>query len=227
LMLRTPPKTVINFSPNYETIARLFRDYDVLIDKCGDDKEAIPTDAVPAAEKDLAPLRYSQLGEQIKTYQPFDISTLISLLQVPHLDIEAEIAKRSDRPLTEFDWQVVRQRVTVAQRWLQDYADEEEKLVLYLDRVPDRAQEITLAQKAYFQQLIQNLEVAPNWDGEELQTLLFSTAKELEFSQKDAFQAIYLCFLGKDKGPKAGSLLSYLDKSFAIARLKEVVQNQY
>jgi lysyl-tRNA synthetase, class I len=217
LMLRTPPKTVINFSPNYETITRLFRDYDALIDKYGaeNSQEAI-------ADKDIAPLVYAQLDDEIKHYQSFDISTLISLLQVPHLDIEAEIVKRSHQPLTELDWQVVRQRVTVARKWLQDYADEEEKLVLYLDKVPDRAQEITTAQKTYFHKLIANLETYTNWDGEELQTLIFSTARELEFSQKDAFQAIYLCFLGKDKGPKAGSLFSYLDKSFVIKRLQEV-----
>ena len=33
LMLRTQPRTVINFAPNYETTTRLFRDYDTLINK--------------------------------------------------------------------------------------------------------------------------------------------------------------------------------------------------
>jgi lysyl-tRNA synthetase class 1 len=32
-MLRTQPKTVISFAANYETITRLFRDYDALIIK--------------------------------------------------------------------------------------------------------------------------------------------------------------------------------------------------
>jgi lysyl-tRNA synthetase class 1 len=217
LMLRTPPKTVINFSPNYETITRLFRDYDTLIEKY---------QATEMEEKDKAPLVYSQLEEltdnKVSTYQGFDISTLISLLQVPHLDIEAEIVKRSPKALTEFDWQIVRQRVEVARKWLQDYADEEEKLVLYLDQIPDRAQEITDSQKNYFHKLIQNLESTDNWDADPLQTLIFSTAREIEVPQKDAFQAIYLAFLGKEKGPKAGSLFSYLDKSFVLKRLNEV-----
>jgi len=174
--------------------------------------------------EDLVPLVYSQLNtaEKVECYQPFDFSTLISLLQIPHLDLEAEIAARSAKPLSDRDWEVVRDRIRVGKKWLQDYADEEEKLVLYLDQVPDRAQEITAAQKSYFHQLIANLQAYTNWDGEELQTLIFSTAKELEFSQKEAFQAIYLCFLGKEKGPKAGSLFSYLDKSFVIQRLQEV-----
>jgi lysyl-tRNA synthetase class 1 len=217
LMLRTPPKTVINFSPNYETITRLFRDYDTLI---------IKSETPDLEEKDKAPLIYSQLeteSNQISTYQAFDISTLISLLQVPHLDIEAEIIKRSPKTLTEFDWQIVRQRINVAQKWLQDYADEEEKLVLYLDRIPDRAQEITEPQKIYFRKLIQNLEAITDWEGESLQNLIFATTKQVEISQKEAFQAIYFAFLGKEKGPKAGSLFSYLDKSFVLKRLNEVL----
>jgi len=215
LMLRTPPKTVINFSPNYETITRLFRDYDTLIEKY---------DSLEQKEK--APLIYAQLEEvsdRLPTYQAFDISTLISLLQVPHLDIEAEIVKRSPKTLTEFDWQIVRQRVEVARKWLQDYADEEEKLVLYLDQIPDRSQEITESQKSYFHKLIENLESSDNWEGEPLQTLIFSTAKEVDLPQKEAFQAIYLAFLGKEKGPKAGSLFSYLDKSFVLQRLNDVI----
>jgi len=223
LMLRTPPKTVINFSPNYETITRLFRDYDTLIEKYEVDR----CGANELEEKDKAPLIYAQLEELSEdkplTYRSFDISTLISLLQIPHLDIEAEIAKRSPKALAEFDWHIVRQRVEVARKWLQDYADEEEKLVLYLDKIPDRAQEITEIQKNYFRKLIQNLETTTEWQGDPLQTLIFSTSKEQELSPKDAFQAIYLAFLGKEKGPKAGSLFSYLDKSFVLKRLNEVL----
>jgi lysyl-tRNA synthetase, class I len=32
--------------------------------------------------------------------------------------------------------------------------------------------------------------------------------------------------LGKERGPKAGALLSYLDRSFVISRLQAVVQSQ-
>lgn len=215
LMLRTQPKTVINFLPNYETITRLFRDYDTLVGKC----------TQPDANlEELVPLTYAQLGEAIQPYQSFDFSTLISLLQIPHLDIEAEIAKRSYEPLSDFDWQIVNQRIAVARKWLQDYADEEEKLVLYLEAVPDRAKELTADQIAYLEKLIVHLEAEDSWDGESLQTILFATAKELELQQAIAFKAVYLSFLGKERGPKAGSLLSYLDKAFVIRRLQDVIQ---
>jgi lysyl-tRNA synthetase class 1 len=220
LMLRTQPRSVINFSPNYETITRLFRDYDTLIDK-------YQADTVKDAKalEDLVPLIYSQLNtdEQVSGYQAFDFSTLISLLQIPHLDLEAEIAERSDNPLSDRDWEVVCDRIRVGKKWLQDYADEEEKLVLYLDSVPEKASTLTTEQVTYLEALATNLAGDINWEGEELQTLLFSTSKQVEVSQKSAFAAVYYTFLNKERGPKAGSLLSYLDKAFVIQRIQDAI----
>lgn len=221
LMLRTQPRTVINFAPNYETITRLFRDYDALVEKYQSQAEA---NYEQPESQDLMPLFYSQLDDEIKTYQPFDFSTLVSLLQVPHLDVKEEIAQRSSKPLSSCDWQVVEQRVSAARKWLQDYADEEEKLVLYLDKVPQKASELNQEQVSYLEKLVKNLENVADWEGEVLQTTLFATSKELQIQQAIAFKAVYLSFLGKERGPKAGALLSYLDKSFVITRLRDVIQ---
>ncbi|MGV2389539.1 MAG UNVERIFIED_CONTAM: hypothetical protein LVR29_18670 [Microcystis novacekii LVE1205-3] len=70
LMLRTQPKTVINFAPNYETTTRLFRDYDSLADKY----QALSADAQQesALPEELMPLFYSQLDGVMKFYHPFD-----------------------------------------------------------------------------------------------------------------------------------------------------------
>jgi len=222
LMLRTQPRTVINFAPNYETITRLLRDYDTLIDKYAENPGTQEDNG--ELTKDLMPLFYAQIGNEIKPYNSFDFSTLISLLQIPHLDIKEEIAKRSPQALSEFDWQIINQRIASAQKWLQDYADEEEKLVIYLEQVPDKVQDLSPEQVSYLEKLAENLEQVENWQGEELQTVLFSTSKELEIKPAGAFQAIYLSFVGKERGPKAGALLSYLDKPFVITRLRDVIK---
>jgi lysyl-tRNA synthetase, class I len=221
LMLRTQPRTGINFAPNYETTVRLFRDYDRLIDKYQTLAPELQQES--ALPEELVPLLYSQLDGVIKPYHPFDLSTLISLLQVPHLDIRAEIIKRSTQPMNEYDWQIANQRIEVAQKWLADYADDEDKLILYLDRLPEQIQDLTQEQVNYLQQVAHNLANIPEWEAEVLQTALFATAKEVEMAQPVAFKAVYLSFLGKERGPKAGALLSYLDRSFAIERLEDVV----
>jgi lysyl-tRNA synthetase class 1 len=168
-------------------------------------------------------LFYAQLGNEIKTFQPFDFSTLISLLQVPRLNIQEEVVQRSLQPLNEYDQQIINQRIAAAKKWLQDYADEEEKLVLYLEQVPEKANDLNSEQVAYLQKLIENLQDIGNWEAEELQTIIFSTTKQLGVQQPMAFKALYLSFLNKEKGPKAGGLLSYLEKSFVISRLQDVV----
>lgn len=222
LMLRTPPKTVINFAPNYETITRLFRDYDALNDKYKTEVEQ--SDESPELSKDLLSFVYAQTQEDVKTHQPFDLSTLISLLQIPHLDIKQEVEKRSEQPLSDADWEMVDRRIAVAKKWLEDYADEEEKLVLYFDRLPDRVTELNPQQVDYLQQLVENLQQLEQWDGETLQTTIFSTAKEIGMKPGKAFPTVYLSFLGKTRGPRAGNLLSYLDKSFVVGRFKAVIE---
>jgi lysyl-tRNA synthetase, class I len=221
LMLRTPPKTAINFAPNYETVTRLFRDYDVLIDKYRNLPDSEREEA--NLHEDFMSLFYAQTEGTIEPYQPFELGTLISLLQVPHLQIDSEVEKRAVTALTDRDRAVVGTRIAVGKKWLSDYADEEEKLVLYLDSIPEKAKEISPEQIVYLERLATNLENFDTWEGEALQTLLFSTAKEIEMSQPLAFKAIYYAFLGKERGPKAGPLLSYLDRDFTIKRLREVI----
>lgn len=223
LMLRTQPKTVINFAPNYETTTRLFRDYDSLIDKY----RALSADAQQESSfsEELIPLFYSQLDKVIKPYHPVDLSTLISLLQVPHLDIRQEIERRSTQLLSEYDWQVANQRISVAQKWLEDYADEEEKLVLYLDQIPEQVKDLTQEQVDYLKKLVYYLDNLKTWEAEDIQATLFLTAKELEMQHPLAFKAVYLSFLGKERGPKAGSLLSYLERVFVINRIQDIVNS--
>jgi lysyl-tRNA synthetase class 1 len=215
LMLRTPPKTAINFSPDYENITRLYRDYDTLFEKWEQGTAKKP--------EELVPLVYAQLEDEPKPYQTIDFSTLISLLQIPHLDIEAEIDRRTPNPMSDHDWQVTRNRIAVAQKWLDDYADDEEKLVLYMDEVPEQVNQLDSDQITYLNQLASTLENLGDWDGDELQTALFSTSKQMGLGAKQAFSAVYYAFLGKERGPKAGNMLSWLPQDFVVSRLKAVV----
>jgi lysyl-tRNA synthetase, class I len=217
LMLRTPPRTAINFSPNYETITRLYRDYDALLGKY------LPAGELP---EELMPLLYAQPNGTIQPFHPFDFSTLISLLQLPHLDINNEVERRRPAGWNEADRHQVAQRIRVGRKWLADYADPEEKLELYVDSLPATASQLEPVQIGYLHRLIPALEAQEPWEGEALQTTLFAVSKtpELGITQPIAFQAIYRCFMGQDRGPKAGALLSYLDRALVIQRLRDAIE---
>ena len=100
---------------------------------------------------------------------------------------------------------------------------EDEKLVLHLEALPEKAKSLTPEQVAYLDRLRENLDAIEEWEGETLQSTIFSTAKAAGIKPGNAFKAVYLSFLNKERGPRAGSLLSYLEKSFAIARLQEAI----
>jgi lysyl-tRNA synthetase class I len=59
--------------------------------------------------------------------------------------------------------------------------------------------------------------------GEAWQALIFGTAKELSMPAGEAFKAVYLAFLGRPNGPRAGWLLASLEPGFVTQRLREAV----
>ena len=50
---------------------------------------------------------------------------------------------------------------------------------------------------------------------------VYDAAKESGLQPKDLFQALYLILLGKNSGPKLGSLIIAFGKGKCIARIKE------
>jgi len=73
-----------------------------------------------------------------------------------------------------------------------------------------------------YEKVLEYIEVQKNIDGQEFHTKLHEIRKEIEIEPKDFFSALYLSFLGKESGPKAGWFLSVLDRNFLTKRLKEV-----
>ena len=60
--------------------------------------------------------------------------------------------------------------------------------------------------------------------GDAWQTLIFASAGGQELPARRAFEAIYLAFLGRPNGPRAGWLLASLDAEFVLRRLDEAAE---
>jgi lysyl-tRNA synthetase class 1 len=58
-------------------------------------------------------------------------------------------------------------------------------------------------------------------DGDAWQAAIFETATEGGLKPGKAFRALYLAFLGRPNGPRAGWLLAKLEPEFVVARLRE------
>jgi len=57
-----------------------------------------------------------------------------------------------------------------------------------------------------------------------LQVSLYELAKQVQIPTKDAFAAIYIAFIGKTHGPRAGMLLAKFGKEKVIGRIREVAK---
>jgi len=145
-------------------------------------------------------------------------------LQIPSVDPVAEAERRKDAPLTPAERKDLELRIALARIWLERWAPDEARF----DVVPDLP-EISLSetQRRYLgavKELIGKVR-----DPEALQQELYETAKRVGVVgadgkvSRDAFSAIYLAFLGKPSGPKAGWLLTTLTDDMVRRRLDDAV----
>jgi len=209
------PKRQIDFDPDGDTIPLLFDEYDRLAEKYwgdADDDQARLFEYIHTDETE-------QLLEQ--RYLP-RFSLIAFLVQMPHMDIAAEVARMKEAELSSADIQELELRVTYSKKWLAEHAPEQYKYELQEDTVPEEAHTFDAEQKAALQKLAVAVEAMTTLDGQELHTTLHDIKKETKIEPKKLFSAIYLAFLGRTSGPKAGWFLSVLPRTFLLERLREV-----
>jgi lysyl-tRNA synthetase class 1 len=86
------------------------------------------------------------------------------------------------------------------------------------DALPEAAAALDAEQRAFLATLAED-DAARS--GDDWQTAIFATATSGGLPAGRAFAALYLSFLGRPNGPRAGTLLASLDRAFVIDRLRE------
>ncbi len=149
-------------------------------------------------------------------------SQVAFIVQMLHLDLEEEVAKLKGSALTDADRAELAERAEYAARWIETCAPE--KFVFTLQNIlPEAAKNLSEVQKKALLSLkayIESSTAMPS--GEDMHSKLHALKEEVTISPADLFSAIYLAFLGKGYGPKAGWFLSVLDRKFVLKRLEEV-----
>ncbi len=96
-----------------------------------------------------------------------------------------------------------------ARNWAEEWAPDEMKLrILSREEAREAASSLDDEQRRYLVEVAERLDGED--DGETLQNLLYSTAKELGVKPKKAFGAIYTVLIGRKSGPKAGQFIAGL-----------------
>jgi lysyl-tRNA synthetase class 1 len=149
---------------------------------------------------------------------------LALLAQIPGVDIPARVAAEKGDALTDREAALLDERLRAARAWLDAYAPDEARIAVRIDALPEQAAALTGEQRAFCVALADAADVADAEapaDGEAWQGLIFRVASDCGLGAGAAFRALYLAFLGRTNGPRAGWLLAGLDRAFAVARLRD------
>ncbi|MBD3279297.1 MAG: lysine--tRNA ligase [Candidatus Pacebacteria bacterium] len=207
---------VIDFDPQTMAIPDLFDEYD--------QAAQIFWQQEPGDERLGRAFELSQLKTVPKAHFLPRFRDLALWMQHPELDLAEEFEKIKGSALTKPELQVLADRQHYAQLWVNRYAPAEYQLGA-TSEIPAAAKQLSAAQKKYLQQVDQLLDSQANWDPQELQQQLFELAKKT-LGARQAFQAIYLAFLGKKSGPRAAWFLLEIDPKLRKQRIKEVQKKQ-
>ena len=221
LFLRPKPNTAIEFDPDgTDAIPRLFDESDRLATATAgrEVRGELPPDhervfAMSLVDPD------ADLAAEAAAYRPA-FSHLALLEQIPGIDVLERVTAETGEPLTPRELEILDERRAAARAWLDTYAPERARLTVQRDALPPAAAVLDEAQRAFLEALATGVE-AGDWDGETVQTAIFGTASALDLPAGRAFIAIYVAFLGRPSGPRAGWLLAALDRDFVIRRLRE------
>jgi len=221
LFLRPKPNTAIEFDPDgTDAIPRLFDESDRLAAATAgrEVRGELPADHERVFRYSLVEPD-ADMAAEASAYRPA-FSHLALLEQIPGVDVIERVTAEKGAPLTDREGTLVSERRVAARAWLEAYAPETARLTVHHDALPPAAADLDDAQRTYLAALVPALE-AGEWDGETAQAAIFATAKELDLPAGRAFAALYLAFLGRPSGPRAGWLLAALDREFVTRRVRE------
>lgn len=206
LMLSRRPNQQVNFSPEKQTITNLFNQ----LDRTRQQAAGGDADARTLLELCGAPVVVS----------PLDFGLVTTFLQIPRADLYEEGAKRKGAPLDDAERADLAERMDAGRYWLANYASEDDRVTV-LDDLPAGVAGLTDAEKGFLHVLADVL-AATEWAEKPLQAATYDAARQTPIPQPAAFRAFYQALLGRDSGPRAGSLISVLEPGFVLGRLREV-----
>jgi len=151
------------------------------------------------------------------------------LAQVPGVDVMDRVRDEKGSALDAAEQAIVEERLRSARAWLETYAPDRARIEVRPE-LPDEASTLDEPQRAFLEALAASAASPPSAAGEPLrggdawQAGIFAVAAAHELAAPRAFEALYLAFLGRRNGPRAGWLLAGLEPGFVVARLRDAAK---
>ncbi|MFH1391247.1 MAG: lysine--tRNA ligase [Candidatus Diapherotrites archaeon] len=171
---------------------------------------------------------FSVIGTPSKRLVQLPFSTSILLSQI--LDFENNFDESLDKikevskipeDLTNEEKEKIKEKLKRTKHWVENYAEESFRLSFVEEYDSGLLGRLDEKIVSVLTQINKNLLSAKTQ--EEIQQLIFDSSKENNISPKDSFRVIYLALIGKEKGPKVGSLVPVFGKEKVMKRIEEVI----
>jgi lysyl-tRNA synthetase class 1 len=225
LFVRSRPESVIEFDPEgTDAIPRLFDEFDRLADATAgrEVRGELPSGHENIFKFSLLDAN-AELAVAADAYRP-PFGHLALLAQVPGVDPLARVEAEKGAALTAAEHAEFDTRLASVRRWLEAYAPDRARLEIRRDALPAEAALLRPEQGGFLRRLAEAAQADEPATGEQWQAAIFAVAAEHGVDAKAAFNALYLAFLGRSNGPRAGWLLASLEREFVIARLGEAAR---
>ncbi|MFH1779544.1 MAG: lysine--tRNA ligase [Candidatus Micrarchaeota archaeon] len=208
LLTRFKPRSAINFSPEGKTIPNLFDDYDAF-SKAFFHPENLRDPDMPRI------FELSNLNEKpVEMFLP-QFSLVAAIAQVPSVNEEEFFTQQKGSELSKKEKEVLKERIVYAKTWLENFAEEEDKLTfLSIEKSKEKRETLTKNQLNALNDFAQML------DSEQQETVK-KLCSNNNLSPQEFFTAAYLVLTGKEKGPKLMPLIKALGTSFVKKRFSE------
>jgi lysyl-tRNA synthetase class 1 len=221
LFVRHRPESVIEFVPEgTDAIPRLFDEFDRLARATAgfEVKGELPSGFAEIFAYSLLDPE-AEIDSEAEAFRP-PFAHLALLAQIPGVDLQARVEAEKGSPLEEREVQILQERLGAVRGWLESYAPEN-AIVRVQEALPDAADALDADQRAYLLALADAVSAEPPTSGDAWQATIFACATAAGVEGRRAFSALYVAFLGRPNGPRAGWLLAGLERPFVVTRLRE------
>jgi len=221
LFLRPRPNQAIEFDPDgTDAIPRVFDEFDRLAAAAAgrEVKGELPADADRIFRYALLDPA-ADVAAEAAHYRPA-FAHLALLAQIPGVDVAARVAAEKGSALSAEERRILEERLAAVGGWLDSYAPERARIEIRRDALPPQAAVLGEDQRVWLGALARAAAAAPPPSGDAWQALIFEVAEAAALPAGRAFGALYVAFLGRTSGPRAGWLLASLEPGFVVGRLR-------
>lgn len=219
LFINNDIKSQGNFDPDHSmAIPDLFDSYDKCweaYDKQGDEKLArtyvlSQVGKVPEKEKGFFAPRFR------------DIANYLSQ-GLTDKEVLEKMSQAKNGKLDDSEVGILEERIKYANYWLANYAPDEYRF----DWKNIEDIDVNFFSDEQLKYLKNILDIYNSEEtAESLQVSLYELSKQMGIKTKDAFAAIYMAFIGKTHGPRAGMLLSKFGKEKVSGRIGAILETR-